>query len=228
MAINAAWSDVIRSNWANVQLFMDLRTGNYQDLSDNARVVTLTPWPGLRPPQWLNQTAGKGMEMGGVVGGSGFMTTPNTAPLNLNPSGTIMCFWRSEFPLFAGNRFAWKRTGGATSYDLYDLNGAGALGMYDGTTSHVLGTFTRQTTRSVGATFAVGVRPIGYSNGNQLTTSVALWNPNWDNGVLSLPGSAGLVNPNTNWWCWLLFSTILTNAEIAQLHSDFMNSAHIF
>ena len=206
---------------------MDLRTGNYQDLSANARVVTLTPFAAVRPPQWLNQTAGKGMEMGGVVGGSGVMTVPDTVSLNLNPSGTIMCFWRSEFPLGAGVRFAWKRTGGAVSYDLYDGSGAGALGVYDGTTSHAIGVFSRQTTRSVGATFTVGARPSGYGNGNFLATSASLWAPNGDNGVLALPGSAGLVNPNTNWWCWLLFSTILTNAEIAQLHVDFMASGHI-
>jgi hypothetical protein len=174
----------------------------------------------------LNQTAGKGMEMGGVLGGSGFLSTPNTAALNLNPNGTIMCFWRSEFPLFAGSRFAWKRTGVAVSYDLYDGTGAGALGIYDGTTSHSIGTFSLPVTRSVGATFTVGSRPIGYGNGNPLATSAALWAPNGDVGVLSLPGSAGLVPPNVNWWCWLLFSAYLTGSDIAKLHADWMASGH--
>ena len=111
MSYANAWSDVIRANWANVQLLIDMRTGSYQDLSDNARVVTMTPWAGTRPPQWLTQAAGKGMEMGGVLGGSGILTTPNTVGLNLNPSGTIMCFWRSEFPLWAGCRHGNARAG---------------------------------------------------------------------------------------------------------------------
>lgn len=227
--ISAAWSDVIRANWATCQLFIDLRTGGYQDLSDNARVVTLTN--AARPPQWPTQTQGKGLNVGGVAGGTGYLSTPHAAALNLNPNGTIVAFARTEFGFGSGGRIAWKRTGGTSSYDFYESvggSGTGVLGLYDGVASHSLGGYSIPNMRSVCTSFTVGAVPWGYANGVRLAVPVSIWNPGNDGGPLYLANTntGGLGQPGAGWHAFLLFSTRLSGAEISQLHSDFMESAH--
>ncbi len=224
MSIASAFSDVIRANWASCQLVVDLRTGSYQDLSSYARVVTLTN--AARPPQWPVQTQGKGLDVGGVIGGTGYLSTPHAAELNLNPNGTIMCFVRTEFGMTAGVRYAWKRTGGVSAYDLYENSGAGALSLYDGATSHALGPYSMPTMRSIGASFSVGLVPLGYSNGVRLSLPASLWAPGNDVGPLYLANAStgGLGQPGAGWHVFLLFNARLTSAEISQLHNDFLTA----
>lgn len=181
-----------------------------------------------RPAQWPTQTQGKGLDVGGVTGGTGYLSTPNAAALNLNPSGTILCFVRTEVGMTAGARYAWKRTGGVTSYDLNESSGAGTLSLYDGATAHALGAYSIPTMRSIGASFTVGSAPYGYCNGVLLAPPVSLWNPGADANSLYLANaSTGTLGvPGVGWHCFLLFNARLTGAEISQLHSDFMWSCH--
>ena len=227
MSYRSAWSDVIRANWASLVCFIDLRTGSYQDLSSYARAVTFTV--GTYPPQWPTQTQGKGLDVGGVPAGAGRLSTPHAAELNLQPSGTVACFTRTEFGFVAGSRIAWKRTGAVSSYDCYEGTGGsgiGALKNYDGASDHVLGAYSIPTVRSLATSFTIGAIPAGYANGVQIGPAVAVWNPGVDAGALYLANSnAGASgSPGVGWHCFLLFNARLTGAEIAQLHADFEQS----
>jgi hypothetical protein len=230
MAFSSAWSDVIRANWATCQLFIDLRTGSYQDLSANARVVTFTA--GTYTQQWLTQTQGKGFDVGGVPVGSGRLSIPHAAELNLQPSGTVACFTRAEFGFAAGARIAWKRTGAVSSYDFYESiggAGAGTIKNYDGASDHLLGVYSIPTVRSLATSFTIGAIPLGYANGVQVGPAVAVWNPGADAGALYLANSSAGASgsPGVGWHAFLLFNTRLTGAEISQLHNDFLTAPFV-
>lgn len=224
------FSDVLRSHYyTDLACFIDLRTGSYQDLSNYARVMTLATAAAAQPPYDKTRTRGKGRSMGGAgpgVGNGGYITTPHTAELNLQPSGTIACFFRTEAGMgnAAGARLCWKR-GAATAYDLHE-SGVNSLGIYDGITTHALGTVVWATTRSIAASFTVGAAPLGYQNGVRLALPVSLWAPGASVDALYLANAStgGLTYPPVAWWCFLLFAARLTGAEIAQLHTDFMKS----
>jgi hypothetical protein len=227
MAYSSCWSDVLRSNWANLQLFIDLRTGSYQDLSSNVRVVTLTP--AARLPQWGTRTRGKSLDLAGVAGATGYLSIPSAAELDLRPSGTIVLFPRSERGYGGAMRLAFKRNIGIScAYDLYDGAGAGGLTgiltAYDGATSHNLNTFSWPTTRSLAVSFSAGLVPTGYCNGDPLTPPATLWAGQADATALYLPGNSAMGVPGAGFWGWLFFSTRLTGAEIAQLHADFLQA----
>jgi hypothetical protein len=229
MTIQAAWSDVIRSNWASLVLFIDLRTGSYQDLSSYARAVTLTN--AARPPQWPSQTQGKGLDVGGTAASQGYLSVAHAAELNLNPSGTIACFVRDEFGMATNAIYTYKRTAGVScAYQLYERNSAGSLGLFDGTTGHILGAYSIPLMRSVAAAFTNGNVPIGYVNGVRLSPPATLWSPlGAEAAALYLANSVGATNgtPGAGWHCFLLFSSQLTGAEISQLHSDFVASPYV-
>lgn len=223
MSISAAWSDVIRSNWASCQLLIDLRTGSYADLSGNARAVTLTNAAPI--PQWGTRTKGKSLDLGGITGAAGVLSTPTAAALDLRPSGTIAMFPRSERGFGAGARLAWKRNVGVScAYDIYDNTGNGALIAYDGGLSIALGTFSWPTTRSIIVTFTTGVPPLGYVNGVRLAVPGFNWSGQADASSVYLPGPGSAVLPGVGWWGWAFFNTRLSGVEITQLHTDFMNS----
>lgn len=231
MAFSNAWSDVIRTNWATCQLFIDLRTGGYQDLSSNARVVTLTNAGVGRPPMWETRTIGKGYDLGGVVGNSGSLSVPSAAELNLQPSGTVVALLRSEQYFYQYARLAYKRDIGVScAYDIYDSAVVGSstctLNAYDGVTSHVVGSFPWPTARSISVSFTTGAPPYGYINGSRMSPPAGLWNSSAGATVVALPGAVGAAVPGVGYIGWLLFNTRLSGAEISQLHNDFMESAH--
>lgn len=223
MSYANCWSDVLRARFSELQLFIDLRTGSYQDLSSYARVVTLTDPVG--PAQWQNRTRGRSVSWSGAFGMCGWFSTPNAAELNLAPSGTIVELLRTDTPIGAGARYAYKRNGVVTvAYDMFENTGAGGLALYDGNTVHALGTLTLPTVRSVAASFTAGSAPFGYQNGVLLVPPATLWAPlGVDNSVLYLP-AGGVTPPGVGWHAFLLFNARLTGAEISQLYNDFLAS----
>ncbi len=227
VAFSNCWSDVIRSNWATCQLFIDLRTGSYQDLSDNLRAVTLTSGAVAPSPQYPTRTNGRGLDLGGALSAVGYLSVASAAALNLSPNGTILLFMRTERQYYANYRLIWKRDAGVScAYDMFDASGTGALDIYDGATIHVLGTLAWPSVRSVGASFAVGSAPWGYQNGVQLTPPATVWAPSADASSLIIGNATGGAYgvPNVAWLSVLLFSTRLTGEEMSQIHNDFMAS----
>jgi hypothetical protein len=229
MAFSNCWSDVLRANWATLSCFVDFRTGTYADLSSYARAMTLNV--AAPPEQWENLTRGRGLDMAGTAAAAGYLSTPSAAALNLSPSGTIVAFPRSERRFVQNARLAWKRNIGVScAYDWYDSavtgSAAGAMGIYDGTTAHVLGAIPWATARSLATVFTVGSPPTGFVNGVRLAPPATLWAPQVDVSAVNLPGPAASGAPGVGWLCFLLFAAALTNAEIMQLHADFAWSGY--
>jgi hypothetical protein len=233
MALSNCWSDVLRTYYldGNLVLFVDLRTGGYADLSSYARTVTLTN--AARPSYWKTRTDGKGLDFSGVTGtSSGYLSIATAAALDLRPSGTIAVFMRTEKGYGGSSRLAFKRNPGVScAYDIYDAGAAyattGRLTASDGATAHDLGSFSWPGARSLIVSFATGAVPWGYANGVRLTPPATLWASTADATSVVLPGATGSAVEGAVWWGWALFSTRLSGLEIAQLHSDFMTSAHV-
>jgi hypothetical protein len=231
VAFSNCWSDVLRTYWANLQLFVDLRTGLYADLSSNSRVVSATN--AARPIQSETRVSGKALDFAGVTGtNNGYLSVPTAAALDLRPSGTIVILVRSEKGCGGNGRLAVKRNVGVScAYDVYDagtaLSPTGTLTAYDGATSHNLGNFIWPNARSLTVSFTSGSIPWGYMNGYPLTAPATLWASTADASSVYLPGASGSVVSGVAWWGWLLFDVRLTGAEIAQLHTDFVKSGHV-
>jgi hypothetical protein len=230
MAYSDCWSDVLRSQWANLLVFLDHRKGAWDDYSSYARTVTQTATGGVNC-ETQQGDGGKSLSPGGgssVTANHGRLVVSAAADLAIT-QGTVVFLGNWGRSLGANARLCEMRAAG-TYFDVYAPLTTG-IDWFDGSGGHAFSfpTPAWETTRSIAFLVANGTLPRCFHNGVSLGTAGA-----------SSPLAGGVVptlnlyNYNTGavadqWWRFfgfLLFSARLSPAEISQLHNDFVESAH--
>ena len=228
MAISDCWSDVLRSTYdTSLVLFHDYRKGLVSPGLDRfARVAAASGTLG-----WGTGLRGKGLQFGttGVLTIADAGATPE---LQLAAAGTILAF--GDFTpeeSQSQHRPVSKRTvGGTTNYELFFGPAApNQLDMFDGVTVPILAVPTLRH-NMLGSSWVSGVAPRFYTDGwyaglgSAVINTVATGDPlyiGWNPGFLPF----AIMALRSMLHSMLIFNTQLTGTEIAQLYTDFEESA---
>jgi hypothetical protein len=221
MAYSDCWSDVLRAKYlTSLVLFHDYRKGLVSPGLDRfARTAVLA-----------NNNIQSGVPGKAVVsrtGGYVSVADGGIAPeLSLPTAGTIIVFLRAGgWPFDGGKRIAYKVTG-AAGYDFYIGNTVQLVLIATGGSVEVVGNGLTNSV-SLGVSWTSGAVPRFYGNGVfRSVGSVAVSAPA-ETSTLYIGCATGPSLPiPPPMQSFLIFNEQLTGAEISQLHSDFMESAH--
>lgn len=211
MSFSDCFSRVQRDRWSNLVLFVDLRKGDYRDLSSRAHEATIPS----TAPDWTRSIAGRGIRCTNQQ----TLRFPAAAALGLTSftcfvgisdftAGLNMQLFFSASPNFV---FAWSDT----TFVVQEPGGAYAVCAY------ALG---GRRPRSVSMTNAPGTPVRGFVDGTLAGVTAGNCTLNGASTAFRhWPNSPGYNNQVVN-HCISLFNVQLTDAEILQLHSDYIHS----
>lgn len=229
MPFSSCWSDVLRSHYnTDLVLFHDYRTGTMLDQGLNVLNGTA-----VQPVEQERSTRGKmidpsnGIPVGGTAG---YVNVADNAVLRLATTGTLIAFGRL-YPTTGSRMLISKASVALWNYIIY--YSTATLGFIENTgVSKTCAYATTQSTRMIGCTFLTANPVSFYANGNLAGVSVANCTITTGAGPSlqignSLWGGAVGINGTHPVTVALIFSSILTGAEISQLYNDYIASGFV-